>query len=89
MTIEHENLGTVNTNKVTLTNNGKSVIIVFSYETPVVIKGMGRQLVRQNDWSTTTGKLLNKFESDKKLRVDKQTFEDYMGFVMFDLINNK
>jgi len=89
MKVDLTNLGTVNKNSVVLTNDkGRSVEIVFSYQTPVVVIGMGRQLVHENDWSTTTGKLLNEYEPDKKARVDDKTFNDYLGFVLNDLIVN-
>jgi hypothetical protein len=58
------------------------ITVWFSYTTPIAFKvgGNGR-VVRQNDWSTTTGKHLNAIDNGgtnraaKRLRVDSQTFE--------------
>lgn len=52
-------------------------IVWFSYKTPVAFKGRdGKRLVRQNDWSTTTGKHLNAIDGgDKKNRVIGEVFE--------------
>jgi len=54
-------------------------IIWFSYTTPVAFSNTktGR-IVRQNEWSTTTGKHLNYIDGGgeaKKRRVDRETFE--------------
>jgi hypothetical protein len=38
------------------------VSIWFSYKTPVAFSHLGRRVVRQNDWSTTTGKHLNEID---------------------------
>jgi len=61
MDITHENLGTVNANKVTIGN----VDLYFSYNTLVAVD----DVVSQNEWSRTTGKLLNTINPDKKSRV--------------------
>ena len=61
MDITHENLGTVNANKVTIGN----VDLYFSYNTLVAVDNV----VSQNEWSRTTGKLLNTINPDKKSRV--------------------
>lgn len=68
-----ENLGTVNKNSVTL----GELEIIFSYKTPVAFKlgWAGSWVVRQNDWSTTTGKLLNQYQPDKKQRIPSSEFE--------------
>jgi len=64
--IRLENLGTVNRNKVVICNGfGNSVALYFSYETIVAVDGV----VSVNDWSKTTGKLLNDLEPDKSRRV--------------------
>ena len=87
MTIDLENLGTVNKNRVELTNNGKSMLIWFSYQTAVGCSYEGKQLVRQNDWSTTTGKLLNEIDGgNKKERVDGETFNKFLAESLTDLI---
>ena len=84
MTIDLNNLGTVNKNKVVLWNGTKNVVIIFSYETPVVVYGLGKMVVHQNDWSTTTGKLLNEHEPDKKRRVNHEDFTKFLTEVMED-----
>ena len=49
----------------------------FSYKTLIAFqRGCGDIVVRQNDWSTTTGKHLNAIDDgNKKRRVDAATFE--------------
>lgn len=50
----------------------------FSYQTLVAFRRRrdGKLVVRQNDWSTTTGKHLNALDGgDKKSRVDGEMFE--------------
>lgn len=49
----------------------------FSYKTPVAFVKLGsKRVVRQNDWSTTTGKHLNAIDGgDKKARVSGEEFE--------------
>ena len=62
------NLGTVNKNRVTLRTKKGHVVLYFSYETLVAVDGV----VSENDWSTTTGKLLNELEPNKKARVSHE-----------------
>lgn len=38
----------------------------FSYATPIAVRKGGRTSVRQNDWSTTTGKHLNSIDGGGK-----------------------
>lgn len=63
--IMHENLGTVNKNKVVISRGGQSVRLYFSYNTLVAVD----EDVSQNEWSRTTGKMLNELQPDKKARV--------------------
>lgn len=93
MNIELQNLGTVNKNKVMLlgTDLGDrqdKITIYFSYETPVsfhaYIANKVTQMTRKNDWNTTTGKLLNECEPDKKKRVDGKVFEDTLAQALAD-----
>lgn len=55
------------------------VTIWFSYRTPVAFQTDGRSIVRENDWSTTTGKHLNYIDGGtpeaKKARVSGEEFE--------------
>lgn len=77
MSIQFENLGTENKNRVII--DGLS--IWFSYQTPVAFyhPSTGR-VVRENDWGTTTGKLLNELEPNKKLRVSGSRFEEMLAW---------
>lgn len=69
--VRFANMGTVNQNRIELND----LIIWFSYETPVGFAYKGERFVRKNDWSTTTGKLLNKIEPNKDNRIDGDLFE--------------
>ena len=54
--------------------------LYYSYKTLVAFRYNGRLVVRENDWSTTTGKHLNLLDGgDKKSRVGAGEF--------FDLLN--
>lgn len=80
MNVRLQNLGTVNKNVVYLDSDRDYIKLYFSYETPVSvtarINGGYVEMTRQNDWSTTTGKLLNECEPDKKKRVEGRVFEE-------------
>jgi hypothetical protein len=65
MKVKLENLGTVNKNVVTLNTEKGSVLLYFSYSTIVAVDN----IVSKNNWSKTTGKLLNELEPNKNLRV--------------------
>lgn len=62
------------------------VTVWFSYKTPVAFQVNGHGLVvRENDWSNTTGKHLNRIDGgNKKGRVDATTFQR-----LFELHNPK
>lgn len=50
--------------------------IWFSYETPVAFRNAEHRLVRQNDWSTTTGKHLNRIDGGARAdRIPGHVFE--------------
>ena len=66
--VEHFNLGTVNQNEVRISTDRGDVTLSFSYNTIVAINGT----VSENNWSSTTGKLLNKLQPDKSLRVSHE-----------------
>jgi len=86
MKVTFENLGTVNKNKVTLSGYNGNLTIWFSYETPVAYFVTGRVIdnmaVRKNDWSVTTGKLLNELEPDHKKRLDGEQFEKQLNEIL-------
>lgn len=56
--------------------DGKDCEYWFSYQTLVAFRGpSGKRYVRQNDWSTTTGKHLNAIDGgNKKDRLPAQAF---------------
>ena len=66
--VKLRNLGTVNKNMVTISRGDsfKQVRLYFSYETLVAVD----DFVSVNDWSRTTGKLLNELCRNKKARVE-------------------
>lgn len=68
--VSFENLGTANTNAVYI----GGLKIWFSYSTPVGYAHHGRRVCCVNEWSVTTGKLLNQIEPDHGKRVDRGTF---------------
>lgn len=78
------NLGTVNKNVVYYDTDKGSLKLYFSYETPVsfiahlhTTNGVNHvECTRQNDWSVTTGKMLNKLEPDKSKRVTGEVFNE-------------
>lgn len=85
MEIRHNNLGTVNKNEVTLSKDEATLILTFSYRTCVGVELRSKEYIKavhQNDWSTTTGKLLNELESDKKKRVNAEEFEKVLTRAM-------
>lgn len=66
------NLGTVNKNKVTIS----SLSLWFSYETIVAFSHPSVGFIcSKNNWSMTTGKLLNEICPDKTKRMPHAEFE--------------
>jgi hypothetical protein len=52
------------------------ITVWYSYSTPIAFKIVGSELViRQNEWSTTTGKHLNQINTDKSIRVSGDDFK--------------
>lgn len=52
----------------------------FSYQTPIAFGGnKGLVTIRQNDWSTTTGRHLNHICSDKTKRIPGDKFEQLLA----------
>ncbi len=48
----------------------------FSYKTPIAFQIDGKpRVIRRNDWSATTGKHLNRIDSDKSKRISGEQFE--------------
>jgi hypothetical protein len=77
-----KNMGTVDKNLVTLSNNGKEVDIYFSYSTPVAVDN----IVSVNEWSKTTGKLLNELQPNKEARVPHEIVQLEMERKLKDLM---
>jgi len=88
MDISLENLGTVNKNAVDLKTSKGRITIYFSYETPVSFDHFSGNdthsttCTRVNDWSNTTGKLLNECEPDHKARVTGEEFEKQLELAL-------
>lgn len=66
--ISFENLGTINKNVVYISTDKGIISLYFSYETLVGVDN----IISVNDWSNTTGKLLNELEPDKSKRVEHE-----------------
>ena len=66
--ISFENLGTINKNVVSISTDKGSINLYFSYKTLIAVNG----LVSINNWSRTTGKLLNELQPDKSQRVEHE-----------------
>lgn len=77
--IELENLGTANRNRVTIWTDKGKFYLFFSYQTVVGVEyywdNSHYKYCIQNQWSTTTGKLLNEIEPDKKARLTPDEFK--------------
>ena len=63
--IEFNNMGTVNKNCVYIND----VELYFSYCTLVAVRGSEGLKVAINEWSKTTGKLLNELNADHTVRI--------------------
>ena len=77
--VKLENLDTINQNKVVLNVNSKgSLTLFFSYETIVSFclntPTEHADETIKNQWSTTTGKLLNDCQPDKSKRLEQDDF---------------
>lgn len=57
--------------------------LYFSYDTVVAFDNGDGLVVRQNDWSTTTGKHLNAIDGgNKKARIPGTVFEEKLNVVL-------
>ena len=63
-----------------------SLWVWFSYETPVAYNANSGLVVRENDWSTTTGKHLNWIDGGdkdaKKARISGKQFEQQLAEIV-------
>lgn len=56
------------------------VTVYFSYSTPVAFWGPNGRIVRENDWSVTTGRHLNWIDGgDKRGRIPGWRFMELLG----------
>lgn len=54
-----------------------NLTLYFSYETIIAFDSPESGLIiRENDWSATTGKHLNAIDSDKSIRINGSEFEE-------------
>jgi len=82
--VEHYNLGTINKNRVRIITDTITFDLTFSYNTLVGISYIGTDFngkylrsrsTIKNQWSVTTGKLLNELEPDKNKREEPDEFK--------------
>jgi len=66
-------------NETTLTLSG--ITIWFSYETPVAFTFRGKRVVRVNDWSTTTGKHLNRIDGGGSAQADRIPGDEFTSLL--------
>ena len=56
-----------------------NLIVWFSYNTVIAFSKNGKLTIRENDWSTTTGKHLNWINDDHSIRVSSDVFEQKLS----------
>lgn len=63
-----------------------SLFVWYSYKTPIAFyhPSVGK-VIRENDWSTTTGKHLNAIDPDKKKRISGIQFEERFAALLASL----
>ncbi len=52
--------------------------LYYSYATVIAFRGSDGLKIRENDWSTTTGKHLNWINDDKSRRINGEKFEELL-----------
>lgn len=65
--------------------------LYFSYDTIIAFSAPSTGLViRENDWSTTTGKHLNAIDPDHKIRISGEDFEKQLDALLatYKLVKN-
>lgn len=73
MNVSISNYSGRNTESYKVTINDLS--LWFSYRTVVAFRFGGQFYIRENDWSTTTGRHLNEIDSDHSIRIPGVEFE--------------
>ena len=58
----------------------------FSYRTIIAFNYDGHFVIRENDWSNTTGKHLNMIDNDKDIRKPSKEFNDELN-ILIELLN--
>jgi len=53
-----------------------SLILYFSYSTIIAFRNKGNLIISKNYWSTTTRKHLNWINTDKKIRIKRDIFNE-------------
>lgn len=60
-----------------------SLSLWFSYNTVIAFQETGKpKVIRQNEWSTTTGKHLNAIDPDHSKRISGEAFQKQLDKVM-------
>jgi hypothetical protein len=65
-----KNIGSNQTSVVSKLPSGGTIEVLFSYETPVAVRGPTRTYKTERKWSVTTSKHINKFLPADQSRVE-------------------
>lgn len=65
-----------------LVHDFENLSLYYSYNTCIAYRENGELVIRENEWSTTTGKHLNAICSDKSIRIDGTEFETKLAEVL-------
>lgn len=77
----HNYMGNGRDNALTFIMNG--IQVYFSYKIPIAFRAGSRLVVRENDWSNTTGRHLNTIDGgDKSSRVSGKEFEKLLEWAL-------
>lgn len=69
----------LDTTNFTIVNLSGYATLYFSYKTIIAFQAAGKLVIRENEWSVTTGKHLNWIDSDKKKRISTPEFEKQLN----------
>ena len=58
------------------------ICFYFSYQECIAFRDGARLVCIQNYWSNTTGRHLNQIQPDKKLRVNRETFDKEISSIL-------
>lgn len=62
-----------------------TVTVWFSYDTPIAFRASGERVVRENIWSTTTGKHLNYIDGGDKEAKERRVSSDEFNRALDEL----